>query len=173
MIKLILAAAATLGLSGCMTYGAGYGSGYDGYGSSYDGYGYGGGYGSGYGGYSGGYGSGYGGGYGRSGSGVSITIGGGSGGYGGGYGGRYGGYGGYSGYGNRYGGDPCVAYDRYGRAYYACGYGNYTYQNRYVYSPDTAVYYYPGYTYRDGYYYDRRNQRYDTSTMYDRHYRRR
>ena len=163
MMKLILAAAATLGLSGCMTYGNGYGGGY---GGGYDDYGYGSGYGSGY----GGYGSGYGG-YGRSGSGVSVSIGTG---YGGGYGG-YGSYGSrYGGYGSRYGGgDPCVAYDNYGRAYYACGYGNYTYQNRYVYSPGTAVYYYPGYTYRDGYYYDRRNQRYDTSQMYNRHYRRR
>ena len=158
MMKLILAAAATLGLSGCMTYGNGYGGGYDdyGYGSGY------GGYGSGYGGYGGGYG-----GYGRSGSGVSVSIGTGYGGYGG-------GYGGYGGYGSRYGGgNPCVAYDNYGRAYYACGYGNYTYQNRYVYSPGTAIYYYPGYSYRDGYYYDRRNQRYDTSQMYNRHYRRR
>ena len=119
MKKLILAAAAAVGLSGCVGYG-GYGSGISvGYGSSY------------------------------------------------GYGGGYGGYGS-----SRYGGDPCITYDRYGRAYYSCGYGGYTYGNRYTYSPRTVVYYYPGYTYRGGYYYDRYSRRYDPRSLYYRHYRR-
>ena len=105
-------------------------------------------------------------GYGGYGSGISI-------GYGSGYGygdpyGRYGGYG-YSGY----GGSSCIVRDRYGRAYYVCGYDNYYGANRYVYSPRTVVYYYPGYTYRGGYYYDRYNRRYDSRWMYDRHYGRR
>jgi len=127
MNKLILAASAALGLSGCVGYG-GYGSGISvGYGSSYGGYGY---PGDGYGGY---------------------------------------GYGNYAGYGS----SGCIVRDRYGRAYYACGYDNYYGANRYTYSPRTVVYYYPGYTYRGGYYYDRYNRRYDGRSLYDRHYGRR
>ena len=120
MKKLILAAAASIGLSGCVGFG-GYGSG--------------------------------------------ISVG-----YGSGYGSNYGynnGYG-YSGY----GGNDCIAYDRFGRAYYQCGYGNYYGSNRYTYSPRTVVYYYPGYTYRRGSYYDGYNRRYDSGTLYNRHYRR-
>ena len=109
------------------------------------------------------------GGYGGYGSGVSVGVSTGYGGYGG-YNNGYGGYG--SGYGNGYGGNQCIAYDNYRRAYYTCGYGNYSATNRYVYSPNTAVYYYPGYTYRDGYYYDRGNRRWDGQAMYTRHYRR-
>ena len=121
MKKLILAAAAAVGLSGCVGYG-GYGTGVSvGYGSSY--------------------GSGY-----------------------GGYGGGYGGYGYDRG---------CITHDRYGRAYYTCGYGGYSSANRYVYSPRTVVYYYPGYSYRGGYYYDRYNRRYDGRSLYYRHYRNR
>ena len=124
MKKMILAAAAALGLSGCVHDG--YGSGISvGYGSSY------------------GYGSGYG------------------------YGYPYGGYG-YS----RYGRNSCISHDRYGRAYYSCGYGNYYGANRYIYSPRTVVYYYPGYSYRRGYYYDRHNRRYAPRWLYDRHHRR-
>ena len=116
MKKIILAAAASVGLSGCVGLG-GYGSGISvGYGSGY------------------GYNSGY----------------------------------GYSGYGGR----DCIAYDRYGRAYYTCGYGSYYGSNRYTYSPRTVVYYYPGYSYRGGYYYDGYNRRYDGRTLYNRHYRR-
>lgn len=76
------------------------------------------------------------------------------------------------GYGSPYGQRPeyadqnCVAYDRYGRAYYTCGYGDYDSSNRYNYSPDTVVYYYPGYSYRDGYYYDGENRRYDRDSLY-------
>lgn len=117
---------------------------------------------------------GYNGGYGGYGSGVSVGVSTGYGGYGSGYGGYGGGYG--SGYGGAYGGygnNQCLAYDNYGRAYYTCGYGNYSASNRYVYAPNTAVYYYPGYTYRDGYYYDGRNRRWDGQTLYSRHYRRR
>lgn len=112
---------------------------------------------------------GYNGGYGGYGSGVSVGVSTGYGGYGG-YNNGYGGYG--SGYGSGYGRNQCLAYDNYGRAYYTCGYGNYSATNRYVYAPNTAVYYYPGYTYRDGYYYDRGNRRYDGQAMYTRHYRR-
>lgn len=64
-------------------------------------------------------------------------------------------------YGNGYGGgysDRCIAYDRYGRAYYVCG----GYSSR--------VYYYPGYTYRRGYYYDRDNRRYHGRDLYHRHH---
>jgi len=106
-------------------------------------------------------------GYGGYGSGVSIGYGTSYGNYG------YGGYGSNIGYGIGYGGgNNCIAYDRYGRAYYQCGYGNYYGSNRYTYSPRTVVYYYPGYTYRSGYYYDRSNRRYDGQTLYNRHYRR-
>jgi hypothetical protein len=94
------------------------------------------------------------------GSGVSVGIGSG-----------YGGYGGYGGY-NGYGGSGCIAYDRFGRAYYTCGYGSYYGANRYSYSPGTAVYYYPGYTYRNGYYYDRFGLRVDRRTLYNRYYNR-
>ena len=121
MKKLVLVAAAVVGLSGCESYG-GYGTGVSiGYGSSY--------------------------------------------GYGGGYG--------YNRYGGGYGRDACITYDRYGRAYYSCGYGGYSAANRYVYSPRTVVYYYPGYTYRNGYYYDGYNRRYDGRSLYYRHYRNR
>lgn len=71
-----------------------------------------------------------------------------------------------------YGRDTCIAYDRYGRAYYQCGYGGYYGSNRYTYSPRTVVYYYPGYSYRSGYYYDNYNRRYDGRTLYNRHHRR-
>ena len=85
------------------------------------------------------------------------------------YGSNYGyGYGGYNGY----GGNSCIAHDRYGRAYYLCGYGSYYGSNRYTYSPRTVVYYYPGYTYRSGYYFDSYNRRYDARTLYNRHHRR-
>ncbi len=131
MKTIILAAAAAIGLSGCVGAG-GYGSGISiGYGN-------------------GGYGSG---------------------GYGGaGYGSRYGYNGGY-GY-NGYGGSNCLARDRFGRAYYVCGFGNSYGSNRYSYSPRNVVYYYPGYTYRSGQYYDRFGRRYSTSSLYDRYYRR-
>ena len=120
MKTIILAAAAAIGLSGCVGVG-GYGSG--------------------------------------------ISIGYGNGGYGG--------YGYNRGYAyNGYGGSSCLAYDRYGRAYYTCGYGNYYGANRYVYSPRTVVYYYPGYTYRSGSYYDGYNRRYSSRSLYDRYYRR-
>lgn len=114
MNKLILAAGAALGLTGCVGVG-GYGSG------------------------------------------VSV-------GYSSGYG--YNNYGSYGGY----GGNNCIARDRYGRAYYVCGYGSYYGSNRYSYSPRTVVYYYPGYSYRSGYYYDRYNRRYDSRSLYHRHY---
>jgi hypothetical protein len=93
------------------------------------------------------------------GTGVSV-------GYNSGYG--YNGYG-YNGY-NGYGGSNCLARDGYGRSYYVCGYDNYYGSNRYIYSPRTVVYYYPGYTYRGGYYYDRNNRRYDGRWLYNRHY---
>jgi hypothetical protein len=128
MKKLILAAGAALGLTGCLGYG-GYGTGVSvGYGGSYgyNNYGYGG----------------------------------------------YGGYGTYGSYGH-YGGNSCLARDRYGRTYYVCGYGNYYGANRYSYSPRTVVYYYPGFSYRNGYYYDRYNRRYDGGSLYRRHYGRR
>lgn len=126
MKTIILAAAAAIGLSGCVGVG-GYGSGVSiGYGS--DGYG-------GYGGY----------GYNR--------------------------YGSYGSYGS-YGGSGCIAYDRFGRAYYTCGYGNYYGANRYVYSPRTVVYHYPGYTYRSGHYYDRRGNRLSSRALYRRYHRR-
>ena len=125
MKTIILAAAAAIGLSGCVGVG-GYGSG------------------------------------------VSVGIG--NGGYGGGYGG-YGynnyAYNGYSGY----GGSSCIAYDRFGRGYYTCGYGNYYGANRYSYSPRTVVYYYPGYSYRNGYYYDRGNRRLSSRELYNRYHR--
>lgn len=113
MRKLILTAAATLGLSGCVGYGDyGYGSGISvGYGSGYNSYGY------------------------------------------GGYG--YGGYG--------YGSD-CIAYP--------CGYGGYYGLNRFTYYPRSVVYYYPGYSYRRGYYHDGYNRHYRGRTLYNRHYRR-
>lgn len=122
MKTIILAAAAAIGLSGCVGLG-GYGSG--------------------------------------------ISVG-----YGNGYGynnyyNRYGGYGGYGGF----GGSSCIAYDRFGRAFYTCGYGNYYGSNRYIYSPRTVVYYYPGYTYRNGYYFDRRNRRLSSRHLYNRYYR--
>lgn len=142
MHKFMIASAAMLGLTGC--FGVGYNGGYGGYGSGVSV-----GVSTGYGGY-GNYG-----GYGGSG-------------YGSGYGGGYGGYGsGYGGYAN----NQCLAYDRYGRAYYTCGFGNYSASNRYVYSPGTAIYHYPGYTYRDGYYYDGYNRRHDGRALYTRHYR--
>ena len=120
MKKLILAAAATLGLSGCVGLG-GYGSGISvGYNNGY-------------------YNDGY---YNR----------------------------GYGGYGS-YGGGNCVAYDRWGRAYYTCGFDRYYGSNRYIYSPRSVVYYYPGYTYRRGYYYDNYNRRYSPRTLYSRHHR--
>jgi len=119
---IILAAAAAIGLSGCVGAG-GYGSG--------------------------------------------VSIGYGNGGYGGGYGYNNYAYNGYSGY----GGSSCVAYDRFGRAYYTCGYGNYYGSNRYSYSPRTVVYYYPGYSYRNGYYYDRTNRRLSSRELYNRHHR--
>ena len=97
------------------------------------------------------------------GSGVSV-------GYGSGYGG-YGDYGRYGGY-NGYGGSGCIAYDRFGRAYYTCGYGNYYGSNRYSYSPRKVVYYYPGYRYRSGYYYDQRGRRHSVRTLYNRYHRR-
>ena len=123
MKKMIFAAVAALGLSGCV---------YDGYSS----------------GLSVGYGSGYGYNYGY----------------------PYGNYG-YSRYGySRYGHDPCVTYDRYGRQYYRCGFGGYYGSSRYGYSP-RAIIYYPGYTYRNGYYYDRYNRRYDSDWLYRRHHR--
>ena len=100
-------------------------------------------------------------GYGGYGSGISV-----------GYGSGYGSNSAYNrGYGyNGYGGNSCLAYDRYGRAYYTCGYGNYYGSNRYVYSPRTVVYHYPGYTYRSGYYYDRSNRRFGSKALYRRHH---
>ena len=123
MKTIILAAAAAIGLSGCVGAG-GYGSG--------------------------------------------VSIGYGNGGYGGGYGYNNYAYNGYSGY----GGSSCIAYDRFGRAFYTCGYGSYYGANRYSYSPRTVVYYYPGYTYRSGYYYDRKGRRMSARTLYRRHYSR-
>jgi hypothetical protein len=125
MKTIILAAAAAIGLSGCVGLG-GYGSG--------------------------------------------ISLG-----YGNGYGynnyyDRYG-YRGYGGYG-AFGGSSCIAYDRFGRAFYTCGYGNYYGANRYIYSPRTVVYYYPGYTFRRGFYYDRLGRRVSSRYLYDRHHRR-
>lgn len=99
-------------------------------------------------------------GFGGYGSGISVGYGSSA------YGSNYG-YG-YSGY----GGSSCIAHDRYGRAYYLCGYDSYYGSNRYTYSPRTVVYYYPGYTYRSGYYFDGRNRRYDARTLYNRHHRR-
>ncbi len=140
MKRLILAAVAAFGLSGCVTDG--YGTGISvGYGNAgYGGYGYPGGYD-----YSGGYG----------------------------YPGGYGGYGGHAG---GYGYDPrCVLYDRYGRAYNRCarqgyygssGYGGYT---GYSYYPNTRVIVYPGYSYRNGYYYGRDGRRYGDDDMYRRY----
>jgi len=84
-----------------------------------------------------------------------------------------GGYG-YNNYGyGGYGGSNCLARDRYGRTYYVCGFDNYYGSNRYSYSPRTVVYYYPGYTYRGGYYYDRYNRRYDSRSLYHNYYGRR
>jgi hypothetical protein len=144
MKKLIFAAAGAFALSGCVTggYGTGVSVGYGNHG--YGGYGYPSGYG-GYGGY--GYPSGYGG-------------------YGGyGYPGGYGGYG--DRYGNRSGYDPrCIARDRYGRAYYVCN----QYYGGYGYNRATPVYYYPGYTYRQGYYWGQDGRRYDGRQLYGRHY---
>jgi hypothetical protein len=128
MKKILLVAAAALGLGGCATYGSPYG-----------------------------------------GSGVGVSLG--YGGYGNtGYGG---GYGYNQGYNNR-----CIAYDRYGRAYNACGgYGSYgSYGGSYgAYGyPHTAVVFsYPGYTYSNGYYYDRRGRRYDSRTLARRYGRER
>lgn len=111
MKKMIFAAVAALGLSGCV---------YDGYST-----------------------------------GLSV-------GYGRGYGYNYPYYGhGYS---------PCISYDRYGRQYYSCGFGGYS-GSRYSYSPRSVIYYYPGYIYRNGYYYDRYNRRYDSNWLYRRYHR--
>lgn len=75
-------------------------------------------------------------------------------------------YGGY-GHSNRYGYDSrCIRYDRYGRAYYVCN----SYYGNYGYSPNRVVYYYPGYSYRQGYYYDRRGSRYHGRDLYNRYY---
>lgn len=80
------------------------------------------------------------------------------------------GYGGYDGYNRGYGGygyDPhCIARDRYGRAVYVCN----QYYGSYGYTPQRPVYYYPGYTYRQGYYYDQRGTRYDGQRLYRKHH---
>lgn len=93
--------------------------------------------------------TGFGGGYG---SGVSVGVG--SGGYGG-----YGNYG-YNGYG---GGNSCIAYDSFGRMFYGCGVGGGYYSPR-------RIYYYPGYRYRSGFYYDAYNRPFSSRYMYDRYY---
>lgn len=99
--------------------------------------------------------------------GTGISVG-----YNSGYGYNDYGYGGYGSYGG-YGGNNCLARDRYGRTYYVCGFDNYYGSNRYTYSPRTVVYYYPGYTYRGGYYYDRYNRRYEGRSLYNNYYGRR
>jgi hypothetical protein len=106
--------------------------------------------------------------YGNPYSGVGVSVG-----YGSGYGGYGGSYGGYGGYGSQYGyNNGCITYDRYGRAYNACGNaGNYGYGSygAYGYPRRVVVYNYPGYTYRGGYYYDNYGRRYDVRTMNRRH----
>ena len=100
--------------------------------------------------------------YGGYGSGVSVGV---SSGYGnsnyGSYGNNRYGYGQY-GYDNN-----CIRYDRYGRPYYTCN----TYYGGYGYNPSRVVYYYPGYTYRQGYYFDQSNRRYEGRGLYRQHYR--
>lgn len=93
--------------------------------------------------------------YGGYGSGVSLGI---SSGYG--YGTNGYGYGQY-GYDNN-----CILYDRYGRPYYNCD----SYYGGGGYSQSRLVYYYPGYTYRQGYYYDQSNRRFEGQLLYREHY---
>jgi hypothetical protein len=101
---------------------------------------------------------GYGAGYGGYGSGVSVGV---SSGYG------------YNGYANRYGygqygyDNNCISYDRYGRPYYTYSCNNY--YGAGGYNQRRVIYYYPGYTYRQGYYYDQGNRRYDGVTLYRQH----
>lgn len=96
--------------------------------------------------------------YGGYGSGVSVGI---SSGYG------YNSYG-NNGYGyGQYGYDNnCIRYDSYGRPYYTCN----SYYGVNGYNQSRVAYYYPGYTYRQGYYYDRLNRRYDGALLYRHHY---
>ena len=103
-------------------------------------------------------------GFGGYGSGVSVGV---SSGYG------YNNYGNYSNYGSdgygygQYGYDKnCVRYDRYGRPYYTCN----SYYDENGYGGPRVAYYYPGYTYRQGYYYDRSNRRFEGRRLYRQHY---
>ena len=70
---------------------------------------------------------------------------------------------GYSGYGAD---NQCIAYDRYGRAYYTCN----GYYGGYGYSPQRAIYYYPGYSYSQGYCYDQQRRRYNGQSLYAHRY---
>ncbi len=99
--------------------------------------------------------------FGGYGSGVSVGV---SSGYG------YNNYGNYSN--NRYGygqygyDNNCIRYDRYGRPYYTCN----NYYGANGYNQSRVIYYYPGYTYRQGYYYNQSNRRYDGRQLYRQHY---
>jgi len=106
MRNIILATVAAVGLSGCTSLGAGYGSG------------------------------------------VSVGVG--------------SGYNNGFGY-NGYGANSCLAYDSFGRLYYGCGVGGGFYSPR-------RIYYYPGYRYSGGFYYDAYNRPYSSRYMYDRYY---
>lgn len=91
--------------------------------------------------------------YGGYGSGLSVGV-------SSGYGSQGYGYGQY-GYDNN-----CIRYDRYQRPYYFCD----SYYGASGYNQSRVVYYYPGYTYRQGYYYDQSNRRYEGRQLYRRHY---
>jgi len=93
-------------------------------------------------------------GYGGYGSGVSVGVSSGQ---------------GYNSYGNngygygQYGYDNnCIRYDRYGRPYYTCN----NYYGGNGFNRSRVVYYYPGYAYRQGYYYDQSNRRYEGRRLY-------
>ncbi len=88
--------------------------------------------------------------FGGYGSGVSVGVG----------SGGYGGYGGYS----PYASNSCIAYDSFGRMFYGCGVGGGFYSPR-------RIYYYPGYRYSGGFYYDAYNRPFSSRYMYDRYYR--
>lgn len=94
-------------------------------------------------------------GYGGYGSGVSVGVSSGS---------------GYNNYGYGYGqygyDNNCIRYDRYGRPYYICN----NYYGGTGYNQSRVIFYYPGYTYRQGYYYDRSNRRYEGRQLYRQHY---